>query len=52
MALDPALVGLAEEADGADTGRGDELYRENGVDLADELVADIDGGLGDGSSKL
>ena len=52
MALNPILVALAEEGEGADTGGGNQLDGENGVDLADELVADIDGRLGYGASKL
>ena len=52
MALDPGLVPFVEEADAADAAGGDELDRQDGVDLADELVADIDGGLGDGAAKL
>lgn len=52
MALNPGLVAFAEERDAAHNGSGQELDAEDGVDLADELVADIDGGLGDGASKL
>lgn len=52
MALDPGLVALVEEADAADAAGGDELDGQDGVDLADELVADVDGGLGDGAAKL
>lgn len=52
MALDPRLVRIAEEADGAQGGGCDELDGEDTVDLADELVADVDGGFGDGASKL
>jgi len=42
MTLDPVLVALVEKADGADAGRGQQLDCEDGVDLADELVADVD----------
>jgi hypothetical protein len=52
MRLDPCLVALAHEAEGADSTRGDELDRQDGVDLADELVADLDGRFGDGAAKL
>ena len=52
MALDPGLVAIAEEADGAHGGRGDELDGQDGVDLADELVSDIDGGLGYRAAEL
>lgn len=52
MALDPGLVCIAEEADGAEACSGDELDGENAVDLADELVANIDGGFSDRASKL
>lgn len=37
--LDPVLVGLREEGDGTEGGREEELYGQNGVDLADELHA-------------
>jgi len=50
--LDPALVALAHEAEGADGAGGDELNGQDGVDLADELVADLDGRFGDGAAKL
>lgn len=52
MALDPCLVSIAEEADGAQGRRGDELNSEDAVDLADELVANIDRGFGNGAAKL
>lgn len=52
VCLDPVLVAVAHEAEGAHgTGR-DELHRQDGVNLADELVADLDGRLGDGAAKL
>jgi hypothetical protein len=50
--LDPCLVALAHEAEGADSAGGNELDSENGVDLADELVADLDGRFGDGATEL
>lgn len=50
--LDPGLVPLAQEAQRADGARRDELHRQDGVHLADELVADLDGGLGDRAAKL
>lgn len=52
VALDPLLVALAEEADGADDGGRDELDGEDRVDLADELVADVEAGFGDGASEF
>jgi hypothetical protein len=52
VALDPGLVRLIEEAHGADGRGGDELDGEDGVDLADELVSDVDGSLCDGAAKL
>lgn len=48
----PCLVGLAEEGEGADAGGGKQLDGEDGIDLAYELVADIDSGFGDGATKL
>jgi hypothetical protein len=50
--LDPVLVCIAEEADGAEGRSGDELDGEDAVDLADKLVANIDGGFSDRASKL
>lgn len=52
MALDPVLVCIAEEADGAEGRSSDELDGEDAVDLADKLVANIDGGFSDRASKL
>lgn len=52
MALDPCLVSGAEEGEGADARRGEELDGEDGVDLANELVSDIDGSFSDGAAKL
>jgi hypothetical protein len=52
MALNPCLVGLIEEGDGAHGGGCDELDGEDGIDLADELVADVDRRFGHGTSKL
>jgi hypothetical protein len=52
MRLDPRLVAVAHEAEAADGARDDELDRQDGVDLADELVADLDGRFGDGAAKL
>lgn len=52
MTLDPVLVAFVEEAEGAHAGGGEELDGEDGVDLADELVADIDGSFGYATSKL
>lgn len=50
--LDPFLVARAHEADGAHGARDEQLRRQNGVDLAHELVADVDGGLGDAVAEL
>lgn len=50
--LNELLVAVAPKGHGADEGGDDELGREDGVDLADELVADVDRGLGDGAAKL
>lgn len=52
MALDPVLVRIAEEADGAQGCSSDELDGEDAVDLADKLVANIDCGFSDRASKL
>lgn len=52
MALNPRLVSIAEEADGAQGCRGDELDGKDAVDLADELVANIDRGFGNRAAKL
>jgi hypothetical protein len=52
VALDPCLVAGAEKAERGHGCSGDELDSENGVDLADELVADIDGRFGYGATKL
>ena len=52
MRLDPGLVALAEEAHGAHSAGNNELHGQDCVDLPDELVSDIDGRLGDRTSKL
>lgn len=52
VGLDPFLVTLAEEGDGADAGGNDDLEGEDGVDLAHELVADVDGRLCYRASEL
>jgi hypothetical protein len=52
MVLDPCLVALAHEAEGAYGSGRDELHRQDGVNLADELVADLDGRFGNGTAKL
>lgn len=52
MGLDPRFVRGAEESEGADAGGHEQLDGEDGVDFADELVADIDGGFCDGAAKL
>lgn len=52
MVLDPCLVVLVEETHGAHGAGCKELHGEDGVDLADKLVSDVDGGLGDGPAEL
>ena len=52
MSLDPVLVAIAQEGEAGDGAGGDELEGQNGVDLADELVADIHGRFGDETAKL
>lgn len=52
MRLDPVLVAIAEEAEGRNGARGDELDCQDGVDLADELVTDFNCGFGYGTTKL
>jgi hypothetical protein len=52
VALNPCFVALADEGESADEAGCDELDGEDGVDLADELVPDVDGGFGDSSSEL
>lgn len=52
MALYPVLVAFAEERERTDTGGGKELDGQNGVNLADELVSDVDGSLGHRAAKL
>jgi hypothetical protein len=52
VGLDPVLVTLAPEAECRDGTGDDELDGQNGVDLADELISDIDGSLGDRAAKL
>lgn len=52
MRLNPGLVALTPKAEAADDGCDDELRSQDGVDLADELIANIDGGLGHGAAKL
>lgn len=52
MSLDPVLVSLAEESEGADSRGREKLNGENGVHLADELVADVDSSLSHRAAKL
>jgi hypothetical protein len=52
VALDPVLVAFAEESEGADTGGSEELNGQDGVDLANELVSDVDCSLSHGAAKL
>ena len=52
MALDPVLVASAEECEAAHSSGGKELNSENGVDLANELVADIDSSFSYRAAKL
>lgn len=52
MLLNPGLIPLADEAEGAH-GTGDEqLDGEDSIDLADELMADVNGGLCDALAIL
>src|SRR5437763_11610125 len=50
--LDPGLVSSAPKAKGTNSGRSQDLYCQNGVDLADELVANVNSGLGHATAKL
>ena len=52
VGLNPCLVAFAHEAEGADEAGDEQLDGKYGVDLADELVSDVDGGFGDGSAEL
>lgn len=52
MRLDVRLVALAPKAQPRDDGGDDKLRRQDRVHLADELVADVDGGLGHGPAEL
>lgn len=52
MALDPVLVTSAEECEAAHSSSSEELDSEDGVDLANELVADIDSGLSHRAAEL
>ena len=47
VGLDPCFVALVEEGDGGDDGGEEELDGQDGVDLADELHADGEGGFCD-----
>jgi hypothetical protein len=50
--LDPKLVAIVNEGETTDRGGGDQLDGQDGVNFADELVADLDGSLGDRTSEL
>lgn len=52
MRLDPVPIAIAEEAERTHGTRGDELDRQNGVDLADKLVTNFNRGFGDGTTEL
>lgn len=52
MALNPVSVRGAKEGERAHARGGEELDRKNRVDLADELVSNIDRGFSHGTSKL
>jgi hypothetical protein len=52
VGLNPVLVAFAHEAEGADAAGNEELDGEDGVDLADELVADVDSRLGYRAAEL
>jgi len=50
--LDPVFVADAHEAEGADAAGDEKLDSQNGVDLADELVANVDCCFGDAAAEL
>lgn len=50
--LDPSLVSLTPKAKTADDTRDDQLGGQDGVDLADELVPYLDGGLSNRAAEL
>jgi hypothetical protein len=52
VALDPVLVTSAEECEAAHSSSGEELDSKDGVDLANELVADINSSLSYRATKL
>jgi hypothetical protein len=52
VALDPCLVGVREETDGAKGSGEEDLHGENGVDLSDELHADREGCFCDRAAEL
>lgn len=52
VALDPVLVGLAEEAERAHAAGDEKLGGQDAVNLADELVANVDSSLGHGATEL
>ena len=52
MSLDPSLVALAPEAEGAYATGDDELHGQDSVDFTDKLVADVDSGFGHGAAEL
>lgn len=52
VALDPVLVTSAEKCEAAHSSSGEELDSEDGVDLANELVADINSSLSHRAAEL
>lgn len=52
VGLDPCLVVFAHEAEGADETGDEQLDGQDRIDLADELVSDVDGGFSNGSAEL
>lgn len=52
MVLDPRLVALTHKAQCAHEPRHQQLHGQDRVDLADKLIADVDGRLGDAAAKL
>lgn len=52
VTLDPRLVGRAEVANAANDTGNDKLGSQDGVDLSDKLVADVDGGFSDRATEL
>lgn len=52
VCLNPVLEGFGEEGNGGEDGGQEELNGQDGVDLADELHSDREGGFCDGAAEL